>query len=171
MPKPAVGPDPLCKMDDHDRAKGMWGHQQGFELQYGPVDSSTKVKTNSVTAKIGQQWNTQFEQNGSLPHGQTPRLAVPDFRPCASSGQGWPAWYSQRERARPTARPAIASGARPSHLQCCPILMPLASRLEDDDRSVRWQPPKPLVEGAGRAGGWQEPIFVAAAGPPIPVLV
>ena len=45
LPEPVKGPEPLCKTTDHDVLKGMWGHAQQSELQYGPVDSSHKVRT------------------------------------------------------------------------------------------------------------------------------
>ena len=45
LPEPVKGPEPLCKTTDLDVAKGMWGHAQQSELQYGPVDSSHKVRT------------------------------------------------------------------------------------------------------------------------------
>lgn len=107
LPEPVKGPEPLCKTTDHDVLKGMWGHAQQSELQYGPVDSSHKVrtlpargantprpssrppppcraaqvKTNSVTAKIGQQWNTQFEQNGTSSPSTAPALCSARARP------------------------------------------------------------------------------------------
>ena len=65
LPSPAKGPEPLAKTTELERAKGMWGHQLCNEQPVGPVDSSVKIKTNSVTPKIGGAWNTQFEQNGS----------------------------------------------------------------------------------------------------------
>jgi hypothetical protein len=45
LPEPVKGPEPLCKTTEQDTAKGMWGHAQQYELQYGPVDSSHKVRT------------------------------------------------------------------------------------------------------------------------------
>ena len=66
LPKPAKGPEPLCKMTDHDRAKGMWGHQLGHELIGAVVDSSTKVRMHS-----------------NLTSGE-PRLASPPTRPLST---------------------------------------------------------------------------------------
>merc|ERR1719263_513626 len=65
LPEPVKGPEPLCKATAVDAAKGLWGHALQAEIPYGPLDSSLKIRTNTITAKIGQQWNVQFEQNGS----------------------------------------------------------------------------------------------------------
>ena len=90
LPEPVKGPEPLCKATATDVAKGLWGHALVAEIPYGPLDSSLKVRTpparrltdlrpsfrsappfavqirtNTITAKIGQQWNVQFEQNGA----------------------------------------------------------------------------------------------------------
>jgi hypothetical protein len=36
-----------------------------FVLIRSPLCRAVQIRTNTITTKIGQQWNTQFEQNGT----------------------------------------------------------------------------------------------------------
>ena len=64
LPEPAVGPEPHAKLTELDKKKGMWGHQLCCEKPFGPSETTVRIK-DGVTPKVGQQWNTQFESNGS----------------------------------------------------------------------------------------------------------
>lgn len=138
------------------------------------------MKTNSVTPKIGQSWNTCFEQNGtSSPltaplcgaRARPPRL--PGARLTALGGSTLPTLPGGGGRA--IGRPATALGlgcssygrlqrpARGTASKAADSNGVGPSRLENDVGSVRRQPQEPHVKGARGAGGRQEPISVVAA--------
>ena len=133
-----------------------------------------------MTPKIGQSWNTCFEQNGtSSPltaplcgaRARPPRL--PGARLTALGGSTLPTLPGGGGRA--IGRPATALGlgcssygrlqrpARGTASKAADSNGVGPSRLENDVGSVRRQPQEPHVKGARGAGGRQEPISVVAA--------
>ncbi len=105
LPDPVKGPEPVAKMTEIDKARGMWGHQLSSECSLGgaPVDSSDRVKTNAITPKVGSSWNLQFEQNGSKMKSGV----------CAGASQKEPSpscfWSSSNRRHCPMPDPRCAS--------------------------------------------------------------
>jgi hypothetical protein len=109
LPDPVKGPEPVAKMTEIDKARGMWGHQLSSECSLGgaPVDSSDRVKTNAITPKVGSSWNLQFEQNGSKMKSGV----------CAGASQKEPSpscfWSSSNRRHCPMPDPRCAFATRP----------------------------------------------------------
>jgi len=64
LPEQPKGPEPMAKITELDKQKGMWGHQLCCEKAFGPGETTLRIK-DQVTAKVGGKWNTQFESGGS----------------------------------------------------------------------------------------------------------
>ena len=112
-PNPNPNPDPNPNPNPNLRA----GRFDNFAFDY-------VVRHRSMVTKLGLGLGLGLRLGSIRSKVKLRPWAVPQLGSCASSGRNWRLWAAQhsQEEARPTGRPAIASGARASRLRSRPFL-------------------------------------------------